>query len=142
MLQLLGLIAGIVIGLALNVEVPPAYVRYLGIAVLAALDSVLGGLRARLENKFNDRLFIAGFLSNTLMATLFVYIGDKLGVELYLAAVVAFGVRLFQNLARVRQYLFKTDSPNVRRSYYPDMLLEEDDSEAKTVENQLPSKPN
>ncbi len=73
--------------------------RYLGIALLAALDSSFGGLRANLEESFNERLFIGGFLFNTIIAGLIVYLGDNLGIELYLAAVVAFGVRLFQNLA-------------------------------------------
>lgn len=116
MLPLFGLLAGILLGLALKIPVPAAYVRYLGIAVLAALDTAFGGLRASLERKFNDWLFITGFLSNTLMATLIVYLGDKLGVELYLAAVVAFGVRLFQNLGIIRRHFFKTDRAGTKSS--------------------------
>lgn len=42
------------------------------------------------------------------MAALIVYIGDRIGVsELYLAAVVAFGVRLFNNLAIIRRIFFQ-----------------------------------
>ncbi len=67
-LPLVGLLVGIILGLVLRVPVPPAYVRYLGIAVLAALDSSFGGLRASLEKKFNDMLFITGFFSNIIMA--------------------------------------------------------------------------
>ncbi len=107
MLPLAGLIVGIILGLVLKIPVPPAYVRYLGIAVLAALDSSFGGLRASLEKTFEDRLFVTGFFSNTLMAAFIVYVGDQLGIsELYLAAVVAFGVRLFRNLGIIRRYVF------------------------------------
>ena len=107
MLPLFGLIIGIILGLVLNIPIPPAYVRYLGIAILAALDSSFGGLRASLEKTFEDRLFITGFFSNTLMAAFIVYVGDQLGIgELYLAAVVAFGVRLFRNLGIIRRYIF------------------------------------
>ena len=106
MLPLFGLILGIILGLVLNIPIPPAYVRYLGIAILAALDSSFGGLRASLEKTFEDRLFITGFFSNTLMAAFIVYVGDQLGIgELYLAAVVAFGVRLFRNLGIIRRYI-------------------------------------
>lgn len=109
MLPLFGLALGVFIGLALRIPIPPTYVRYLGIAVLAALDSTFGGVRASLEHKFNEKIFISGFFSNTLMAAFIVYVGDKLGIsELYLAAVVAFGVRLFQNLAIIRRVLFGT----------------------------------
>jgi len=107
LLPLAGLIVGIILGLVLKIPVPPAYVRYLGIAILAALDSSFGGLRASLEKTFEDRLFVTGFFSNTLMAAFIVYVGDQLGIsELYLAAVVAFGVRLFRNLGIIRRYVF------------------------------------
>ena len=107
MIPLIGLIVGITLGLLLNIPVPPSMARYLGIALLAALDSSLGGLRASLEHNFNERLFVGGFLVNTTLAGLIVYVGDNLGIEIYLAAVVAFGVRLFQNLALIRRHFFK-----------------------------------
>jgi small basic protein len=72
-------------------------------AILAALDSVLGVARAEVEGTFNNRVFITGLLANTLLAGLLTFIGDRLGVELYLAAIVALGVRLFDNLARIRR---------------------------------------
>ena len=107
MIPILGLMVGIIIGVMVKVPISPLMGRYLGIALLAALDSAFGGLRASIEKKFNDRLFIVGFISNTLMAVFIVYLGDNLGVELYLAAVVAFGVRLFQNLAIIRRHIFQ-----------------------------------
>lgn len=107
MLPIIGLLSGIILGLLLKVPVPAWMARYLGIALLAALDSALGGLRANLEQKFNEKLFIGGFLANTTIAGLIVYLGDNLGIELYLAAVVAFGVRVFQNLAIIRRHYFQ-----------------------------------
>ncbi|AEJ43153.1 protein of unknown function DUF1290 [Alicyclobacillus acidocaldarius subsp. acidocaldarius Tc-4-1] len=41
-----------------------------------------------------------------MVAALLAYIGNQLGVDLYLAAVVAFGVRLFQNIAVIRRHVF------------------------------------
>ncbi len=109
MLPLIGLLMGIALGLILKIPIPPSYAKYMGVAILAALDSAFGGIRATMEKKFDDKLFITGFFSNTILAALIVYLGDRLGVEpLYYAAIVAFGVRLFQNIAAIRRHIFKS----------------------------------
>jgi small basic protein len=102
-LPILGLLIGLIVGSLLRVEVPAQYSRYTAMAILAALDSVLGAARAEVEGAYNNRVFITGLLANALLAGLLTFIGDRLGVELYLAAIVAFGVRLFDNLARIRR---------------------------------------
>ncbi|MCL6548790.1 MAG: small basic family protein [Alicyclobacillus sp.] len=102
-LPVLGLLIGVAIGFVSNVQIPVAYSSYLSIAILAALDTVFGGIRASLEKSFDDAVFLSGFFFNTLVAALLAYIGVQLGVDLYLAAVVAFGVRLFQNIAVIRR---------------------------------------
>ncbi|MGI9859927.1 small basic family protein [Moorella naiadis] len=104
---LIGLLAGVIAGLLLPVKIPVIYSKYMSVAVLAALDSVFGGLRASMEDNFDNAIFLTGFFSNTLLAAFLAYIGDQLGVELYLAAVLVFGVRLFQNLAIIRRHLLK-----------------------------------
>ena len=107
MVVLLCLVAGLVIGSQIPWLVPVAMVKYMSIAVLAALDSVFGGIRAYMEDSFDTTIFITGFFTNSLLAAGFAYLGDRLGLELYLAAVVVFGVRLFQNLGIIRRYLLK-----------------------------------
>jgi small basic protein len=104
-LPALGLLVGIAIGLAFSVSIPATYARYTAIAILAALDSILGAARAELEDQFDSRIFLSGLLSNMLLAGLLTYVGDRLGVQLNLAAIVAFGVRVFNNLAVIRRYL-------------------------------------
>jgi small basic protein len=74
----------------------------MSIAVLASLDSVFGGIRSILEEHFDGTILLTGFFTNALLAALLAYLGDRLGVDLYYAAVFAFGVRLFQNLAAIR----------------------------------------
>ncbi len=104
-LALAGLVIGVLIGLNIPVFLPAGFAKYLGIAILAALDSVFGGVRAALEEKFDNVVFLSGFIGNTTMAALLVFIGDRLGVEIYIAAVVAFGVRLFHNLGVIRRHI-------------------------------------
>ncbi|MFD1018087.1 small basic family protein [Thalassobacillus hwangdonensis] len=99
------LIIGISLGLLTDIRVPDEYANYLSIAVLAAFDTLLGGIRAQMEKKFNDLVFITGFFFNVLLAAFLAFLGVQLGVDLYLAAVFAFGVRLFQNIAIIRRHL-------------------------------------
>lgn len=107
MALVLALALGITLGLLTNIAVPATVLTYLGVSVLAAIDACLGGVRASLERTFDDKVFVSGFITNTLMAAFIVFVGDRIGVrELYLAAVVAFGIRLFDNLSTVRRLLF------------------------------------
>ena len=105
-LPALGLLIGIVVGLQFSVAIPATYARYTAIGILAALDSILGAARAELDHEYDSRVFLSGLLSNTLLASLLTYTGDRLGVPLSEAAIVAFGIRIFSNLARIRRHLF------------------------------------
>lgn len=104
-IPILGIVIGIILGLALPIQIPTVYAPYMSIAVLAALDSVFGGIRASLEKKFETDVFISGFFGNAFLAAGLTYIGDRLDVPIYLAAIFAFGSRLFQNFAMLRRYL-------------------------------------
>jgi small basic protein len=104
-LPLAGLLLGVVVGLVSSVSVPADYARYTGIAILAALDSLLGAIAAELHGEYRNDVFLIGLGSNMLLAGGLTYLGDRLGVELYFAAIVAFGSRLFSNLATIRREL-------------------------------------
>jgi small basic protein len=103
------LVVGIVVGLILRPTVPTWLEPYLPIAVVAALDAVFGGVRARLDNVFDAKVFVVSFVSNVLVAALIVYLGDKLGVgsELSTAVVVVLGIRIFGNAAAIRRRVFR-----------------------------------
>ncbi len=104
-LPLLGLTFGILIGMTSPLILPVGYANYMAIAILAALDSVFGGLRAGLEEKYDNTVFISGFFINIVAATLLTYLGAKLGVDLILGATVAFSIRIFTNLGIIRRHL-------------------------------------
>ncbi|KGP92777.1 Small basic protein [Pontibacillus chungwhensis BH030062] len=104
-LPILFLIVGISLGFISDIRVPEEYANYLSIAVLAAFDTLLGGIRAHLEKKFDQAVFVSGFFFNVILAAFLAFLGVQLGVDLYLAAIFAFGVRLFQNIAIIRRYI-------------------------------------
>lgn len=104
-LPILGLCLGVVIGLLTDLNIPAEYSNYLSIAILAALDTLFGGIRAHLQNIYDEMVFVSGFFFNIILAASLAFLGVHLGVDLYLAAVFAFGVRLFQNIAVIRRIL-------------------------------------
>jgi small basic protein len=81
------------------------YADYGAVAVVAGLDSVCGGIRAGLEHRFNVRVFITGFFTNIVIAMLFTYGGSVLATDLYMAVIVALGIRIFYNLGAIRHYV-------------------------------------
>lgn len=112
MIPIFGLIIGVLIGIFMPYQIPEAYSMYVAVGILAALDSVFGGAVASMQGRFNLRTFISGFLGNILLSVLLTFIGIKMGLDLYLAPVFAFGVRLFENFAMLRRLFFKKYSKN------------------------------
>lgn len=107
MIPLIGLLAGVFIGLFLSPTVPLWLEPYLPIAVIAALDAVFGGIRAALDGAFNDKVFVVSVLTNVLVAAVIVLLGNQLGVgaQLSTGVVVVLGLRIFSNVAAIRRHL-------------------------------------
>ncbi len=103
-LPLVGLLTGVILGLLLQVDVSFELARYSAVAILAAFDSILGAVRAELDGNYDNRIFISGFVVNALVAVLLTFVGDRLGLDLYLVALIAFGLRIFQNVAIIRRH--------------------------------------
>ncbi|MBP3448427.1 MAG: small basic family protein [Clostridia bacterium] len=103
LIPILGLIIGCLAAYFFPWNVNPAYSVYVAIAILAALDSVLGGISANINKKFSMVVFLTGFFGNALLAAFIIFLGEKLGLDLYIAVVVVFGTRLFQNFAVIRR---------------------------------------
>lgn len=108
MIPVLGLAIGVGLGLWLQPDVPPWVQPYLPIAIVAALDAVVGGLRAVGEKRFDDRVFVVSFVSNIVVAALIVFVGDQLGVgsQLSTAVLVVLGIRIFANASAIRRRYF------------------------------------
>jgi small basic protein len=115
MIPIVGLIIGLILGIFLPLNLPNTYSSYMSVAILACLDSVFGGIRASLENKFDTEIFISGFFGNAILAAGLAYLGDRLNVPIYLAAVIVFGGRLFQNFAVMRREIIENIRSKKRR---------------------------
>lgn len=104
---LIPILAVIIGGLIAFFATPVAGIprEFVGVAALAGIDTVFGGLRAALEGRYRNDLFVSGFFLNIALAVGLVFLGLAIGVgELYLAAVITFGGRLFLNLSLIRRH--------------------------------------
>ena len=104
---LIAIILGCIIGAIIGMYAPMisySYSGYLAIAIIAALDSVFGGINSTLQKNFNLTIFLTGFFGNAILAILLTILGEKLNVDIYLAAIIVFVGRMFTNLAIIRRY--------------------------------------
>ena len=116
MLEIVGLLVGVAVGLLFPWTIPSQYSLYAATGLLAALDSALGGFRARIAGEFKLDVFLSGTLGNAIIAVFLTWLGQSLGLPLYLAAVVVFGTRMFQNFAEIRRELLTSKQKRAKIS--------------------------
>ena len=103
----IAILIGCVLGALIGMNTPMisyTYSSYLAIAIIAALDSVFGGITSVIKKNFDLKIFVTGFFGNAILAILLTILGQKLNVDIYLAAIVVFVGRMFVNLAIIRRY--------------------------------------
>lgn len=100
---ILGCVIGAIIGLNAPI-IPYTYSSYLAIAIIAALDTVFGGISSVVKGNFDLKIFLTGFFGNAILSMLLTYLGNRLNVDIYLAAIIVFVGRMFTNLAIIRRY--------------------------------------
>ena len=103
----IAILIGCILGAILGLNAPMisyTYSSYLAIAIIAALDSVFGGIASIIKKNFDLKIFISGFFGNAILAILLTILGQKLNVDIYLAAIVVFVWRMFMNLGTIRRY--------------------------------------
>jgi len=104
---LIAIILGCIVGIVLGNFAPIisyTYSGYLAIAIIAALDSVFGGIVSILKKNFDMGVFITGFFGNAILAMLLAYLGQRLNVDIYLVSIFVFVTRMFNNLGFIRRY--------------------------------------
>lgn len=100
---MIGCILGAIVGMNMPV-ISYTYSSYLAIAIIAALDTVFGGITSVIKKNFDLKIFLSGFFGNAILSIALTYLGERLNVDIYLAAVVVFVGRMFTNLAIIRRY--------------------------------------
>ncbi len=114
---MIAILIGCLLGIILGINAPMisyTYSSYLAISIIAALDSVFGGITSVIKKNFNLKIFVTGFFGNAILSILLTILGEKLNVDIYLAAIVVFVGRMFTNLAIIRRYYVDKWSEKLR----------------------------
>lgn len=113
LIMIIACILGAIVGLNAPM-ISYTYSSYLAIAIIAALDSVFGGIASVINKKFDMKTFVSGFFGNAILAILLTVLGEKLNVDIYLAAIVVFVWRMFMNLGTIRRYYVEKWTEKIR----------------------------
>lgn len=114
----LAILVGCILGAILGINAPIisyTYSTYLAIAVIAALDSVFGGISSVLKRNFDLKIFLSGFFVNSILSILLTFLGQKLNVDIYLAAIFVFISRMFNNLTIIRRHYIEKWSEKIEQ---------------------------
>lgn len=111
---LLATILGIVGGLLIPWNIPATYTPFVAMGLLAACNTLFGGITAQVRHRFDARAFISGFFINTILAALLTIVGTRLGMNFSIAAIVYFGTRIFNNLAKIQHYILQKNPIGVK----------------------------
>lgn len=111
---IIGCVLGAIVGLNMPI-ISYAYSGYLAIAIIAALDSVFGAVASTIKGNFNLKIFITGFFGNAILSMILTWLGQKLNVDIYLAAIVVFVGRMFTNFAIIRRHYLEKWTKNAKK---------------------------
>lgn len=105
-LGIISIVLGCIVGSVMP-TISYVYSKYLAIAIMAALDSIIGAFAAKTKNNFDLYVFLSGFFVNAIIAIFFTMIGENLNVDIYLAAIFVFVYRIFNNLSAIRRFFIE-----------------------------------
>ncbi len=113
-----GIILGILAGLNLDLVFNPEYAVYISLAILAILDTLFNMLYENLCGDLTLFRSIVLLVGDLVFGLFLGYVGEQLGLPIYLAAVFAFGNNIYVNLRSICDFMIekykknKTDKTN------------------------------
>lgn len=132
LIPILAVAIGIALGFLIKVPLSGIAAVYMGVAVVAGMDSVFGGVRSANEGKFRTDVFVTGFVANIFIAFLLAWFGDRIGVNVYFVAILVMGTRIFTNLSLIRrQMLTKWHDVRERKRLDAEIKSQQSETEAK-----------
>ncbi|HAE43343.1 MAG TPA: hypothetical protein DCG34_10590 [Clostridiales bacterium] len=105
---IIGLAMGLLLGLTLSFSYSATFTIYVTLIILILLQSLLRIIKneSMSFNIYKEAILI---ISEILFACLLAFIGEKLGISLYLAIVLSFGLKIFNDFNLIVKKLIKYD---------------------------------
>lgn len=102
-----GLIIGIIAGFKLNIGYNPALGVYISLVILAIINTIFNVLSDNLKKEINILKSGLLLIADLAFALMLGYIGEQLGLPIYLAAIFAFGNNIYNNIKSLMDLFIK-----------------------------------
>jgi len=102
-----GIILGILAGLNLNLIYSPEYAVYISLAVLAILNTIFNMLNENTKGELTPVKSVIFLVRDLGFGLLLGYVGEQLGLPIYLAAVFAFGNNIYKNISNMTNLMLQ-----------------------------------
>lgn len=104
---IIGLGIGILAGLKLNLGYDPTYAVYISLSILAIINAITDMASNNLKKEINITRSGILLAADLVFALLLGYIGEQLGLPIYLAAIFAFGNNIYKNIRIIIDFLIE-----------------------------------
>lgn len=113
MLYVIGGIAlGVLVGLKANIGYSLQYAVYIALIILAVINAITNILCENINGKTTTLRNIILLAADLIFAVVLGFIGEQLGLPIYLAAVFAFGNNMYKNLKTMVDLLIQKYNKN------------------------------
>lgn len=102
-----GIILGIIAGLKLNVGYNPEYTVYISLSILAMINTIFNILCENLKSEIKIKKSTLLLAMDLIFALFLGFLGEQLGLPIYLAAVFAFGNNIYKNMRILIEFVVK-----------------------------------
>jgi small basic protein len=92
--SILGLLVGLLIGINLTITYSTVFTLYITISILIFINGIFRVLNKE-DVVIHKEVLLLTF--EVVLSTIIAFLGETLGISLYLAVVLAFGIRIFEN---------------------------------------------
>ncbi|MBQ4109601.1 MAG: DUF1290 domain-containing protein [Clostridia bacterium] len=104
-LAIAGFAVGALTGWMTNIYVSDSVSYYAAAIILAVSDSVMGAIKNYISSTYRFKEFIIGIVVNIVAVIAFIFAGSKLGIDLYMAVEIVFGIKIFEKISKIRSFL-------------------------------------
>ena len=102
-----GVVVGVIAGFKLNIGYNPQYGVYIALLILAIINTIFNVINDNFNGQINILRSGLLLIGDLLFALLLGYVGEQLGLPIYLAAVFAFGNNIYSNTRNLMDTLVK-----------------------------------
>lgn len=95
---ILGILVGVIVGLKTDIYFSPLYAVYLSMLILAIVNTIFKILANTGKKEVNFKTSMIYLMTDVVIALILGFVGEQLGLPLYLAAIFAFGNNIYTNV--------------------------------------------